>query len=393
MFNNNTILKVKSKIKKTKCAKLLKKYYDSSTGTIKLSDFTLSCLIVIDCGVKQGGILSPFLFNFYIDDLIIECIDAQVGAIFKELNVSIIVYADGILLISPVDSHLQYLLHICESYGNLWRIKFNPKKSNIIEFGPQFFPNNKFYINGTLLPKTDKIKYLGVEIDSKLNFDLTATEKFKNVQKSIFSMSFLGLSPMGVTPFLQSFIYKTYCLSQFTYALETSTLRQKTRDYLNVCQNNIIRQTIGLNKFCHMSHILSALKIHKFDHLYIKAKLSFINSIKFNELSSSIFNSLVASKQSFKRYSGSFGNDIIFLEKHFSCDIGVIKEKSVSLMTSLNNFSMSNGVTDSIRTCLNNYKSKFYKNILREITKPVFIRDDEEFQELLQYFIITGVPH
>ena len=137
-----------------------------------------------------------------------------------------------------------------------------------------------------------------------------------------------------------------------------------------------------------MSNILSALKIHKFDQLYIKAKLSFINSIKFNELSSSIFNSLVASKQSFKRYTGSFGNDIIFLEKHFSCDISVIKDKSVSLMTSLNNFRMSNGITDSIQTCLNNFKSKFYKNLLRDITKPVFIRDDEEFQELLQYIIL-----
>ena len=95
-------------------------------------------------------------------------------------------YADDILLISPVDSHLQYLLHICESHGNLWRIKFNPKKSNIIEFGLNFFSINKFYINGTLIKKTDKIKYLGVEIDSKLNFDLTATEKSKNVQKSIY---------------------------------------------------------------------------------------------------------------------------------------------------------------------------------------------------------------
>ena len=206
---------------------ILKKYYDLSKGVITLSDFSLSELIEINCGVKQGGILSPFLFNVYINNLIEECIDARVGALIGNLNVSIIVYADDILLMSPIDSHLRILLNICSNYGNLWRIKFNPLKSNIIEFGPKKNPNNSFLLNGLPLVKTNKIKYLGVEIESQLDFDLSALNKFKSVQKSIFSLTFLGLKPLGVSPMLQSFLYKTYCLSQFTYALETSTLKKK----------------------------------------------------------------------------------------------------------------------------------------------------------------------
>ena len=126
---------------------------------------------------------------------------------------------------SPIDSHLRILLSICSNYGNLWRIKFNPLKSNIIEFGPKKNPNNSFLLNGLPLVKTNKIKYLGVEIESQLDFDSSALNKFKNVQKSIFSLTFLGLKPLGVSPMLQSFLYKTYCLSQFTYAIETSTLK------------------------------------------------------------------------------------------------------------------------------------------------------------------------
>ena len=77
------------------------------------------------------------------------------GAIFNKINVSIIVYADDILLLSPVDSHLQILLNICNDYSNLWRINFNATKSNKVEFGPQFYKESTFYINNITIPKID----------------------------------------------------------------------------------------------------------------------------------------------------------------------------------------------------------------------------------------------
>ena len=73
---------------------ILKIYYDSSRGTIDLGEGFLSDLFIISFGVKQGGILSPPLFHTHIDDLIFECTNANIGAVFNKINVSIIVYAD-----------------------------------------------------------------------------------------------------------------------------------------------------------------------------------------------------------------------------------------------------------------------------------------------------------
>jgi hypothetical protein len=70
----------------------------------------------ITCGVKQGGILSPYLFNLFIHDLLTVCLEKNVGTIFKNINVSIIAYADDIILISQSDKHLQILLNICSYY-------------------------------------------------------------------------------------------------------------------------------------------------------------------------------------------------------------------------------------------------------------------------------------
>ncbi len=75
----------------------------------------------------------------------------------------------------------------------------------------------------------DEIIYLGVKINNKLSFNENAIEKFVEVQKSVFSLSFLGLQPGALSPQLQSFIYKTYSLSQFTYGLEPSVLNKDTR--------------------------------------------------------------------------------------------------------------------------------------------------------------------
>ena len=63
-------------------------------------------LFIINVGVKQGGKLSSYLFGKLIDDLIKNCIAAKAGALFHNLNVCMIVYADDILLISPNDHHL-----------------------------------------------------------------------------------------------------------------------------------------------------------------------------------------------------------------------------------------------------------------------------------------------
>jgi len=326
-----------------------------------------------------------------IGDLIKQCIKEKIGALLHNTNTCILVYADDILLISPNDYQLQKLLDICEKYGEMWRIKFNPLKSNIIEFGIQFFDNSEFYLNKRIIPKVDMLKYLGVYLNKNLDFDTLASDKFLKVQKSIFSLSFLGLKPSGISPFLQSFIYKTYCLSQFTYALETTTLLKGTRDYLNVSQNNLIRQILGLPRTCHMSRILKCLNIYNMEELYISTKLSFLESIRNNSVSSDIFRYLCNNKNKRKSHSKSFVQDIKLLEINFHKEISVIYENPLGYKKLLKKKTANqDGILDSIYSCLNSYKSNTFKKMLVDLTKPDFIREDEEFQELLQYLIIEG---
>ena len=104
-----------------------------------------------------------------------------------------------------------------------------------------------------------------------------------------------------------------------------ATLLKGTRDY--VSQNNLVRQILGLPRTCHMSRVLKCLNIYNIEELYIShSKLSFLESIKNNSISSDIFRYLCNNKNKRKRYSKSFVQDIKLLESDFHKEISVIFE-------------------------------------------------------------------
>ena len=70
-----------------------------------------------DFGVRQGSVLSPFLFTVYLDGLAKLC--------NRNVNVFIILYPDDILLLAPSVCELDNLFKICERELNLLDMTVN----------------------------------------------------------------------------------------------------------------------------------------------------------------------------------------------------------------------------------------------------------------------------
>ena len=139
-----------------------------------------------------------------------------------------------------------------------------------------------------------------------------------------------------------------------------------------------------------MSKILKCLRVYNFEDLYIYSKLSFLNSLQKKDVTNYIFLSLNSAKRN--KLSKSFVQDIKLLEGRFHLNIETIHHECIILKNSLKkNFMSNDGITHSINNCLKNIRSKKYKIILDGLIKPKFIKEDEELQETLQYFIITNV--
>jgi len=84
------------------------------------------------CNIRQGGVLSPFLFASYIDNIVRKVSDSRFASFLKGVCISILLYADDILLVAPSVTSLQRLLLVCEHELMWLEMSLNAKKSSCI---------------------------------------------------------------------------------------------------------------------------------------------------------------------------------------------------------------------------------------------------------------------
>ena len=71
-----------------------------------------------DCksGVKQGDNVSPTLFSIFINDLVKEVNDLNLGFDINGSQISLIIYADDIVMFAKSEDKLQQMLNVIHSW-------------------------------------------------------------------------------------------------------------------------------------------------------------------------------------------------------------------------------------------------------------------------------------
>ncbi|XP_065684255.1 uncharacterized protein LOC136096659 [Hydra vulgaris] len=110
-------------------------------------------------GVRQRSILSPHLYNLYIQSILNQIVsDSKVGTTISGVYTGIIAYADNIILLSPTLSGLQELVNKVQSNCQNLYIKLNTEKAEFIISGKSSITKNSIQINGFLWDNQNNTK-------------------------------------------------------------------------------------------------------------------------------------------------------------------------------------------------------------------------------------------
>ena len=84
-------------------------------------------------GVRQGCVMSPWLFNIFIDNTIWEARESFVGGVeLRENTVQLLLFADDLLLVAEEEEDAQTNLRVIKEVMQKWRLKINQKRTNVM---------------------------------------------------------------------------------------------------------------------------------------------------------------------------------------------------------------------------------------------------------------------
>ena len=128
---------------------------------------TISSETIIACGMPQGSILGPLLFNLYINDM------------QNSVSCKLMLYADDSILLVPgnnvtyISNSLQLQLGLIRDWLSINKLSLHIGKTESILFGTKIKLNNCEKLNvicdGNLIESKINVKYLGLIIDETLS--------------------------------------------------------------------------------------------------------------------------------------------------------------------------------------------------------------------------------
>ncbi|XP_047991636.1 uncharacterized protein LOC125230506 [Leguminivora glycinivorella] len=233
----------------------------------------------LKCGVRQGGLTSPRLFNLYINALIEGLSSTRVGCAIAGEMVNNISYADDMVLLGPSVCAIRKLLNKCEEYALTHGLRYNVAKSEVLVFQPREHKVDRvpeISLYGIPLNRTNKFKYLGHWVDESLSDDpdIERERRALAVRGNMVARRFARCSrEVKIT------LFKAYCQSFYTCSLWVN-YTQRAINALRVQYNNVLRMLLGLSKFCSASGMFADTRIDGFQAIIRKRTASLMSRVR-----------------------------------------------------------------------------------------------------------------
>ncbi|CAC5365154.1 unnamed protein product [Mytilus coruscus] len=188
-------------------------------------------------GVRQGEILSPFLYKVYVNYLLDDLKSHSLGLKIGTTYVGCPTCADDVAFISNCEQELQCMLSVTNHHANQSRVTINPSKTKAVILNKPKNVNRSDLQwtlgNNSIYPSEDtthlgliraEIKENGVNIEARISI----------ARRTLYSLMNTGLhGTNGLNPQTSYKIYQSYVIPRLLYGMEILPLNQKQLDILS----------------------------------------------------------------------------------------------------------------------------------------------------------------
>ena len=138
---------------------IIKAFYKDNKVAV-INGPSLSEWFDVKSGVKQGCVMSGFLFLLVIDWIMRKAVSGRTGLQWSMMEqLEDLDYADDLVSISSTPTHAQQKLDKITRYSSETGLKINVKKTKVIRINAQ--PNNALTTSGTEIEDVVSYTYLG----------------------------------------------------------------------------------------------------------------------------------------------------------------------------------------------------------------------------------------
>ena len=226
-------------------------------GSVRSTAFTMSN------GIRQGSLLSPYLFNVYVDELNLTLNRSGVGCHVAGQIMNNFSYADDMALVCPSATALNELLARCDAFAQEHYIIFSTSKTVCMSILPKTIIMNKMpniYLSDCKLSFVNSFKYLGHMISS----DFSDEEDLRRENRSLCARGNAIVRKFHFCNMtVKTSLFKTFCYSLYCSSL-WSTYRVSVLYRLKVTYNTIMRRLAGVPPWHSAAQMFVELGVRSF---------------------------------------------------------------------------------------------------------------------------------
>lgn len=254
-----------------------KSYLGNRKQFVQIDDF-MSNTSIVPCGVPQGSVLGPLLFIIYSNDLP-NCLNFTKSIIFADDTTIFMSGMDINQLYRNVNSDLKSLT----DWFRANKLSLNVSKTHYVMFANSnaVVPNAlSIKIGGEFVERKDHIKFLGMIIDSKLDWQKHIQYAKGKITSSIYAMKRMkNIMPRKVL--LTLYYSMIYPYLDYGISLWGSTNAKYLKPLITL-QKKAIRIICGSPYNDPSGPLFKSMRILKFNDVYELsiAKLMFMNKRK-----------------------------------------------------------------------------------------------------------------